>query len=155
MKVFISWSGESSHQVACVWRDWLPKVIQRVKPYVSSKDIDKGARWVPDIASELDTTSVGIICVTPDNKDEPWLNFEAGALSKTSSVSRLPVLGIGPVEVTGPLVQFQFTKYYKDDIYQLVQTVNLMDEAGHRLADEQLKETLVYGGPSSKLRWMQ
>ena len=32
---------------------------------------------------ELDTTNCGIICVTPDNMREPWLHFEAGALSKS------------------------------------------------------------------------
>ncbi|MDG1818382.1 MAG: hypothetical protein P8H31_00970 [Porticoccaceae bacterium] len=28
MKVFLSWSGEKSHKVALVFRDWFPSVIQ-------------------------------------------------------------------------------------------------------------------------------
>lgn len=87
MKVFISWSGNKSHHVALVFRDWLPSVIQSIKPYVSSEDIDKGARWSTDIATELENSTFGILCVTKDNINAPWLSFEAGALSKTMDKS--------------------------------------------------------------------
>ena len=67
MKVFLSWSGEVSHKVAIVFRDWLPSVIQAIEPYVSSEDIDKGARWSTDIAEELENSTFGILCVTKEN----------------------------------------------------------------------------------------
>ena len=83
MKVFISWSGARSKKVALIFRDWLPTVIQAIEPFVSSEDIEKGARWNTDIAQELKESSFGLICVTKENLSAPWLNFEAGALSKT------------------------------------------------------------------------
>lgn len=89
MKIFISWSGDTSHKVALLLRDWLPSVIQSIDPYVSSIDIDKGARWSADIAAELDNSSFGILCVTHDNIEAPWLNFEAGALGKSVEKSRV------------------------------------------------------------------
>src|SRR5260370_7683582 len=82
MKVFIGWSGETSHEVALALHEWLPRVIQAVKPYVSSEDIAKGARWSASIAAELQASSYGIICVTRENSESPWINFEAGALSR-------------------------------------------------------------------------
>lgn len=78
MKVFISWSGNISLKVALVFRDWLPSVIQSIEPYVSSEDIDKGARWSTDIAKELENSTFGILCVTKENLEAPWLSFEAG-----------------------------------------------------------------------------
>lgn len=87
MKVFISWSGNISWKVAVIFRDWLPSVIQSVEPYVSSEDIDKGARWSTDIAKELEDSTFGILCVTKENLEAPWLSFEAGALSKTMEKS--------------------------------------------------------------------
>lgn len=126
MKVFISWSGDLSHSVAMVLREWLPCVLQTVEPYVSSEDIDKGTRWSSDIATELENSSLGIICVTQENLNAPWIHFEAGALSKIVQESYVcPFLfGVKKSEVKGPLLQFQSVAYEKEDIKKLVYTVN-------------------------------
>jgi hypothetical protein len=132
MKVFISWSGDLSRKVALVFREWLPSVIQAMEPYVSSEDIDKGARWSTDIAKELEASCYGILCVTPQNIDAPWLNFEAGALSKTIDKSRVcPFLfGLKRSEVRdGPLLQFQSTIYEYDDVAKLLHSLNNAGES--------------------------
>lgn len=126
MKVFISWSGNKSHKVAMIFRDWLPSVIQSLEPYVSSEDIDKGARWSTDIAKELEDSTFGILCVTKENLEAPWLSFEAGALSKTMDKSFVSpfLFDIKRSEVQGPILQFQSTTFQKDDIKKLITTLN-------------------------------
>ena len=82
MKVFIGWSGAVSRQVAELLRDWLPKVIQVLEPWMSEQDIGKGARWSAEVAHNLQEARVGILCITPENLQSTWIHFEAGALSK-------------------------------------------------------------------------
>ena len=142
MKVFLSWSGMRSHKIALIFRDWLPSVIQEIEPYVSSEDIDKGARWSTDIAKELADSSFGILCVTRENINAPWLTFEAGALSKTMDKSFVsPFLyDIKRSEVDGPILQFQSTTFDKADLKKLVTTLNkACDKDG--LTDERLNRT--------------
>jgi hypothetical protein len=138
MKVFLSWSGDLSHKVALTLRDWLPSVIQSIEPYVSSEDIDKGARWSTDIASELADSSYGILCVTKENLHAPWLTFEAGALSKTMDKSYVSpfLFGIKRAEINGPILQFQSTVFEKEDLksfcYRLIKQItqnNLIQSA--------------------------
>lgn len=81
MKLFLSWSGPASHKIAETFREWLPLILQHVEPYISS-EINKGARWTSDIALELQSSNFGLIFVTPENRDAPWIMFEAGALAK-------------------------------------------------------------------------
>jgi hypothetical protein len=82
MDVFISWSGERSRAAAEALRSWLPKIINAIKPWLSSEDIDKGSRWGTDVASRLETAKAGIICLTPGNLHSDWILFEAGATIK-------------------------------------------------------------------------
>jgi len=127
MKVFLSWSGELSHKVALVLRDWIPSVIQNVEPYVSSEDIDKGTRWSTDIAKELGASTYGILCVTSENLGEPWLNFEAGALSKAFDKANVSpfLFNIKRSEIReGPILQFQSTIFSEDDIKKLMKGIN-------------------------------
>jgi hypothetical protein len=126
-----------SQKVATVMRDWLPSVIQSIEPYVSSEDIDKGARWSSEISSELAASDFGILCITPNNTDAPWLNFEAGALSKSIETSRVvPFLfRLERAQLPqGPLVQFQSVLATKDDVRRLVFSLNA--SCGERSLEE-------------------
>lgn len=126
MDVFISWSGDKSNKIAIALNEWLPSVIQSINPYVSSENILKGSRWNVDIAHSLENSGFGILCLTPDNLDAPWVLFEAGALSKKFGESNVaPVLiGVKRQDVKAPLSQFQSVIFEKDDFLKLVKTLN-------------------------------
>jgi hypothetical protein len=132
MKVFLSWSGKSSHAIAEKLHKWLPMVIQKIEPYIST-EIEKGTRWASDIASELEVCAFGIACVTQENKDAPWLLFEAGALSKSVSEGKLaPVLfGMEQSDIQrSPLTQFQMTKFEKTEFLKLLHSINEALDSG-------------------------
>jgi predicted nucleotide-binding protein len=126
MKVFLSWSGKVSLAVAEALRDWLPGVLQAVEPWLSSEDIPLGDRWANLIGEILESAEVGIICLTKENLNSQWLNFEAGAISKKFRQSLVCVytLNISPSEISGPLSQFQCASTNRDDTYRLVSTLN-------------------------------
>ena len=142
MKVFISWSGILSRRAAETLREWLPNVLQAVEPWMSAEDIEKGARWSSEVATELSSTKAGILCVTPDNLEAPWLNFEAGALSKTLEKTFVSpyLINLRPSDLKGPLVQFQATEANKLDTRRLVGTLNkALDDSA--LSEKQLDKT--------------
>jgi hypothetical protein len=107
MKVFLSFSGEMSHNVASELHKWLLKVIQSVKAFIS-EDIEKGKPWYDQIGDELNRTTYGIICVTPYNFKAPWINFEADAISKAVQSSRVTpfLFRVDSSTIRGPLQEF-------------------------------------------------
>lgn len=137
MDVFLSWSGEQSKAVANELSSWISQVIQAVDPWISS-DIDKGARWSPEISSKLESSKVGIICLTRDNLNAPWILFEAGALSRTKDGYVCTfLLGLEPTDIRQPLGQFQHTIFEKTDIYLLISTINeLVSKTGGKAVPE-------------------
>ena len=126
MKVFISWSGEQSHGLAKALHEWLPLVLHYVEPWLSQADINAGDRWGPKVAEELATTNFGIICITKDNINAPWLLFEAGALAKSLEDGKvIPLLlDIDEKEITYPLAQFQAKKAENSGINDVISAIN-------------------------------
>ena len=138
MKVFISWSGRRSHEVAETLGSWLKKVIQSADPWISS-DMERGVKWLAEIGKSLDTHSLGILCVTPGNKDAPWINFEAGALSKHlgDEFRVIPYLldFKSPSDLKEPLGQFNASLADRDGTWALVKTLNTHAEYPQTEAD--------------------
>jgi hypothetical protein len=169
MKVFISWSGARSRIVAEALRSWLPDIINAVEPFVSELDIDKGAVGTEVIGRQLKDSAFGIVCLTRDNQTRPWINYEAGALSKTVGDDDARVATVlididGPAGVTGPLSAFQATQlHHREAIKQLVASIaktagdgrsrekldRLVDRLWDSLASQVTQEILDASGEAS------
>ena len=130
MKVFLSWSGERSRELALAIKEWLPLVLHYVEPWVSDADIEAGERWAQSVAKELAASNFGIICVTSENINSPWVLFEAGALTKSLETSRvIPLLlDLEFSDVSGPLAQFQSKKLSRQGIGEVVQSIQKVAE---------------------------
>lgn len=89
MKVFLSWSGTKARFVATAMKVFLQDVNQRTIVWFSVSDILAGERWGLKLATELEGTDYGIICVTQESLQSPWTLFEAGALAKSVTGSRV------------------------------------------------------------------
>lgn len=139
MKVFISWSGDRSKLVAELLDDWIQCVIQAVDPWMSSKDIDRGALWFTEISDQLANTSIGIVCLTKENKNKPWILFESGALAKGLTSNRVCtfLIDLEPTDLENPLAQFNHTFPTRDSIWELVRTINLTSK------EHALKESIL------------
>lgn len=126
MKVFLSWSGQRSKEVANLLSDWLCCVIQASRPWISTRDLDRGSLWFGEINDQLKDTTVGIICLTQENKTRPWILFEAGALAKGLSTSRVCTLlvDLEPKDIEDPLAQFNHTFPTRESVLGLVKTLN-------------------------------
>ena len=129
-RVFISWSGDKSRAVATALRDWLPNVIQAIDPFMSAVDIAAGSRPMSDIESSLAQAEFGIICVTADNWEKPWLNFEAGAISKRLGLEDTKVspllIDLKPEDIDSPLKQFQMKKLDRDGLREVLESINML-----------------------------
>lgn len=143
MKVFISWSGERSLVLAKALREWLPLVLHYVKPWLSDTDISAGSRWETEVEGELEKTDFGIICLTKENSQSPWVIFEAGAMSRivTKTAVCPYLIDLQFQDLHGPLAQFQAKKAEKSSTFELLKSIN--KRADPPLAAETLDELFI------------
>jgi hypothetical protein len=129
LKVFISWSGPRSKAVATHVKQWVSQVFQGSVVFMSDEDIKAGTNWSERIKKELADTTVGIVCMTPENQDAKWINYEMGALSKevTDGGSRVIPLLIGfssTTEVGQPAASLNMVMLGQDGFKKIATSLN-------------------------------
>lgn len=126
MKIFISWSKDPSKTIATEIKHFIESTLPGVGVWMSDLDIAKGDRWNATVTEQLAKTDIGIICCTKNSVLEPWLHFEAGALSKSVKHGKIFPLcfGIEFGQLPTTLGQFQGTMFTEPDVFRLVQDIN-------------------------------
>ena len=144
MKIFLSWSGSKSHEVALLMKSWFEDLLVSIETFISSEIIG-GRRWRHIITEELKNCSCGVIFITRDNQTNPWLMFEAGALSnRIDEALVIPILiDLKQAEVIDPLNSFQCRKFNKEGIFQVTRDIAsyMQDKAPSKA---RLDKTMLY-----------
>ena len=83
--VFIGWSGDRSKKLAVALRESLKNVFEDLDVWMSESEIEVGSLWIEKLNRALNSSSFGVLCLTPENLNAPWLLFEAGSLAKGAS----------------------------------------------------------------------
>jgi len=84
MRVFVSWSGSRSHQLAKTVRDWLQGQGTGVEAWLSS-DMPKGVSWSDALLDGLAGSTAVILCITSEAEYD-WMAFETGAVVGSTAV---------------------------------------------------------------------
>lgn len=136
MLVFLSWSGERSKAAAIELAKWLRMLNPAIEPWLST-DIEKGTKWEPEVAKRLESSKIGIFCLTKENLNSKWMLFEAGALSVKGAHVYTLLLDVKPSDIEPPLTQFQHTSIEKNDICKLLSSINReVEKTGEKALDE-------------------
>lgn len=86
------------------------------------------------------------ICVTRQNQESPWLNFEAGALAKRVDQAHVVPLAIDLVltDIRNPLAQFQAQLADEEGIRKLLDVINSVSQS---LTTEHLRRAVATWWP--------
>ncbi len=138
VKVFISWSGDLSGDIAESISKWLPKVLRGVIPYCTFPDIEKGEKWNSNSVNELKNSKIGIICLTEENLANPWILLEYYTLSQKSDTEVFPfIFGSNSTDLTGPFAGVA-TIFKESNFKKLVESIN--KKCGDSLVPEDLNQ---------------
>lgn len=115
-QLFVSFAGSRSESVAEELVAMLRAIFGNAIGIFNSLQIQAGSFSLEEIRKRLSESDFGILCVTEENQFNPWLIFEAGAISRQLSTNVAPYL-IGEFELfdSSPLSKFAFQRRKADE----------------------------------------
>lgn len=135
MKVFISWSQDTSKSIAPILKENFEYFFNKqIEFWVSSLDITTGSFFTVDILETLSETDVGIICLDKSNFKQNWLYFESGFIyghnydisSKRKQIIFPIIFDNSKVDIFSgtPFQHLQLKYFNKDNIKNMLKKIN-------------------------------
>lgn len=94
-KIFLSWSGKNEKEIALHIKAML-ETYYEVSVFVSDEDIGGQERgWRDSIIENIKKSGYGVVCISPLNRNRPWLLYEAGALEGHLKFKNVSILSLG------------------------------------------------------------
>lgn len=122
--VFISWSKTYSGEIAEVLKKYLDLIFKGKVFFFLSKKIKGGETGREEILKNLLKSDMGILILTPENINAPWLLFESGCLhqkNKDTEKKHNPVcpviFGRKPDKRESPIDQLQYILFNNEESF--------------------------------------
>jgi len=134
MRVFVSWSGDRSKAAALGLKSLLEDTFPGTVDVFVSEHIAAGENWARRLQEELEQSEFGVLCLTQENFQAPWLLFEAGAIAKKFGSARVVPYLIDKLPAAAehsPLSQFQHVAANREGTFQLVKSINTVHPNPH------------------------
>jgi hypothetical protein len=138
MQIFISWAGPRSNEFAKTLCAYLPQMIQNSQPWMSDR-IGKGKTWLTELWNQINSAQFGILCITSENINSPWILFEAGALKQRVDVCPI-LLNIKKKDIPPPLSTLQLIEIQQQELFQLITDINRIQKE-KAVSEEILRKT--------------
>ncbi len=124
--IFLSWSGAESKKIAKKLKEELLYFFDnKIEVFFSAEDIPSGSEWFAKIKTELQTCKVGILCITKENFDSPWINFESGAMI-ACNIDVIPILfGASRLSYSSPMNSINNVTFEKEEFCKFMQNLNM------------------------------
>jgi hypothetical protein len=107
---------------------------------MSDNDNEAGGFWDLILATQLEASDFGVVCLTPANLESRWMNFQAGALSKAMTDARVvPLLfQLKDPDVGLPLSRFQMKTVSREGILDTIKAINANADPDRKVAEDTL-----------------
>ncbi len=132
LTIFISWSKSPAKEIATNIKSLLEEIFPdpNIEIFLSSavnNGIVAGERFRNKLDNKLMESNFGILVLTGNNFERPWMMFESGALSKNTDNSRIvPIIfNRSREELESPIKNFQCIKYSEEGFLDLIYTIKL------------------------------